>query len=276
MWHTFFIPNNSKNKTKHKEHHILSSPSRVKSNKELRDAQTSAYSLYGNNRTDDDRTTSSLSTYLSIKKNGNHDDSLDDDDDDDDFFLGCIKADCNPVREVSKVVKVVERQTRDYYGACPEIQIVDATVPLNNNNGTNGGNGNAGNGKSQKHQEEKKNFTYVPHHLHYIVGELLKNSCRATVKRHVESGAAGPLPPIRIVIVKGAEDVTIKVADRGGGIPRSLMNQIWKFAHSTEKSSDENDTEFGVDEVTGTKGLRGFGLPLARIYARYLGGELVS
>jgi pyruvate dehydrogenase kinase 2/3/4 len=80
------------------------------------------------------------------------------------------------------------------------------------------------------------------------------------------------MPPIKIVIVKGKEDVTIKIADRGGGIPRSKMSKLWKFAHSTA-ASDETETDFGVDEFTGAK-LRGFGLPLARIYARYLGGEL--
>ena len=80
------------------------------------------------------------------------------------------------------------------------------------------------------------------------------------------------LPPIRIVIVKGKEDVTIKVADRGGGIPRSKMPTVFRFAHSTA-GEEENSTDFGVDEMTGTK-IRGFGLPLARIYARYLGGEM--
>jgi pyruvate dehydrogenase kinase 2/3/4 len=91
----------------------------------------------------------------------------------------------------------------------------------------------------------------------------------------LESEAKGEkteLPPIRIVIVKGNQDVTIKVADRGGGIPRSKMATIFKFAHSTT-DEEENSTDFGVDEMTGTK-IRGFGLPLARIYSRYLGGEL--
>ena len=41
------------------------------------------------------------------------------------------------------------------------------------------------------------------------------------------------LPSITVVIVKGAEDVTIKIADRGGGVPRSEMDKIWTFAHST-------------------------------------------
>jgi hypothetical protein len=80
------------------------------------------------------------------------------------------------------------------------------------------------------------------------------------------------MPPIRVVIVKGDEDVTIKIADQGGGIPRSKIGTIWKFAHSTA-GEEESLSDFGVDEVTGTK-IRGFGLPLARIYARYLGGEL--
>jgi hypothetical protein len=67
------------------------------------------------------------------------------------------------------------------------------------------------------------------------------------------------------------------------------MGKIWKFGHSTETSDDEDDdsendssdeedddkAEFvvGKEEVAGTH-IRGFGLPLARIYARYFGGEL--
>ena len=80
------------------------------------------------------------------------------------------------------------------------------------------------------------------------------------------------MPPIRIAVVKGKEDVTIKIADRGGGIPRSSMEKIWSWGISTS-GREEDQTEFGVDEFTGAT-IRGFGLNLARIYARYLGGEL--
>ena len=41
------------------------------------------------------------------------------------------------------------------------------------------------------------------------------------------------LPPIKVVVVKGAEDVTIKISDVGGGIQRSALDDIWSFAHST-------------------------------------------
>jgi pyruvate dehydrogenase kinase 2/3/4 len=77
----------------------------------------------------------------------------------DNDFLGCIQTDCDPIREVEKIVETVTLQTQDHFGVCPEIQIVDSS------------------------QNEDSKFTYVPHHLHYMVGELLKNSCRATVKR---------------------------------------------------------------------------------------------
>ncbi|KAL7533661.1 hypothetical protein ACHAWF_004578 [Thalassiosira exigua] len=74
---------------------------------------------------------------------------------------GAIQKDCDPVREVKRTVARVTRLCRESYGIAPEIKIVDctpdgdATVP----------------------------FTYVPHHLRYMLAELLKNSCRATVRR---------------------------------------------------------------------------------------------
>ena len=87
---------------------------------------------------------------------------------------------------------------------------------------------------------------------------------------------APTLPPIRLIVAKGAEDVTIKIADRGGGMPRSLMRRIWTFAHSTlknEKRPEEEKCDFEKDEFTG-RHIRGFGLPVTRIYARYFGGEV--
>ena len=82
-----------------------------------------------------------------------------DEEDVDTDFLGCIHTDCDPSKEVRKVASKIKRQTEDYYRMCPEIQIIDST------------------------RKSDTKFTYVPHHLHYMVGELIKNSCRATVRR---------------------------------------------------------------------------------------------
>jgi len=75
-------------------------------------------------------------------------------------------------------------------------------------------------------------------------------------------------------VVKGAEDITIKIADQGGGVARSILDKMWTFAHSTFKDDTiERNTDMEMDEFTGGN-IRGFGLPLARIYARYFGGDL--
>jgi pyruvate dehydrogenase kinase 2/3/4 len=160
--------------------------------------------------------------------------------------LGCIQTDCDPVQEVRTICERVRQQTKDCYGVSPEIELIDCST----------------------HNPGK--FTYPPHHLQYMVAELLKNSCRATVDRYFLSNQ--PMPPIRVIVVQGDEDVSIKVADSGGGAPRSTMAKIWKFAHSTSPDLEE-DFDFGKDALVGKK-VRGFGLPLARIYARYFGGEL--
>ena len=61
------------------------------------------------------------------------------------------------------------------------------------------------------------------------------------------------LPPIRVIVVKGAEDVTIKIADRAGGVPRSLARRVWSFAHTDSgpvTMEREKDSEFEIDEVS--------------------------
>lgn len=74
---------------------------------------------------------------------------------------GCIQQNCDPIKEVKRTVARVTKLCRESYGIAPEIQILNCNV----DNGADAP------------------FTYVPHHLRYMLAELLKNSCRATVKR---------------------------------------------------------------------------------------------
>lgn len=56
------------------------------------------------------------------------------------------------------------------------------------------------------------NGRYVPSHLHLMVFELVKNSLRAVQERYMDSDNV--VPPIRIIVADGIEDVTIKVLMR--------------------------------------------------------------
>lgn len=69
---------------------------------------------------------------------------------------------------------------------------------------------------------------FLPLHRAHIIFELLKNSLRAVVERYGPD-YDGEYPPIKVVVVEGNEDITIKISDEGGGIPRSAIPLIWTY-----------------------------------------------
>jgi hypothetical protein len=71
---------------------------------------------------------------------------------------GAISTSVDPVREAKLVAGQVMQDCTMSFGVSPEMHVVDST------------------GSSTS--------THVPHHLHYIIAELLKNSCRAVLKKH--------------------------------------------------------------------------------------------
>lgn len=78
-------------------------------------------------------------------------------------------------------------------------------------------------------------------------------------------------------MAEGLEDVTIKVMDEGGGIPRSGMARIWTYMYSTAKNPYPDDSVLDDDAVPSTPAVLagyGYGLPLSRLYAKYFGGDL--
>ncbi|KNA16490.1 hypothetical protein SOVF_088470 [Spinacia oleracea] len=114
-------------------------------------------------------------------------------------------------------------------------------------------------------------FPYVPSHLHLMVFELVKNSLRAVQERYMDSDNV--VPPIRIIVADGIEDVTIKVSDEGGGIPRSGLSKIFTYLYSTAENPLDEHTDLGTSDNVTMAGY-GYGLPISRLYARYFGGDL--
>ncbi|KAI8141658.1 mitochondrial branched-chain alpha-ketoacid dehydrogenase kinase-domain-containing protein [Fennellomyces sp. T-0311] len=125
-------------------------------------------------------------------------------------------------------------------------------------------------------------FTYIPVHLEYILTELLKNAQRATVEFAKKRGQDPP-PPIQITISHGQEDIGIRIRDQGGGVAEDDLNQVFEYSYTTVAKAAEDDDPTniftGMAEMAMQSGIGGplaglgFGLPLARMYARYFGGS---
>lgn len=105
-------------------------------------------------------------------------------------FSGIIQSNCNPMVVARDAADDSMQLCETHYGVTPLVRI--------------------------QSPNPNETFTYVPAHLHYILSELLKNALRATVNFH---GVNAELHPVDVVIARGRSDVTIKISDRGGGIP---------------------------------------------------------
>ncbi|GMI70228.1 pyruvate dehydrogenase kinase [Hibiscus trionum] len=114
-------------------------------------------------------------------------------------------------------------------------------------------------------------FPYVPTHLQLMVFELVKNSLRAVQERFMDSDKVAP--PVRIVVAEGIEDVTIKISDEGGGIPRKGLPKIFTYLYSTAKNPLDEYQDLGTDDRITMAGF-GYGIPISRLYAQYFGGDL--
>jgi pyruvate dehydrogenase kinase 2/3/4 len=180
-------------------------------------------------------------------------------------YIGMICLDTSPLEIVQTAAEHATDLCMQNYGQAPEV-IIEGRIDLT--------------------------FPYFPTHLHYMLLELLKNACRATMEHHEKSEAVrrpkgfsfytmdSDPPPVRVIIADGTEneDVVIKISDQGGGIRRSVVDKIWSYLFTTA-SPEVQASVIGEQEKpkfnasAPIAGL-GVGLPLSRAYARYFGGDL--
>ncbi|KAG2217569.1 hypothetical protein INT45_004922 [Circinella minor] len=173
----------------------------------------------------------------------------------DNSYIGIIDTQLNPAQLVKQCSDFVAELCEFNYGASPET-IMDGHTDAT--------------------------FTYIPVHLEYILTELLKNAQRATVEFAKKRGLSQP-PPIQITISHGQEDISIRIRDQGGGVAEDDLNQVFEYSYTTvaKASEDEDPSNIftGIAEMAMQSGIGGplaglgFGLPLARMYARYFGGS---
>ena len=73
-------------------------------------------------------------------------------------------------------------------------------------------------------------------------------------------------------MVKSKIDVSIKISDQGGGIPRCQTEQLFTYLYSTAPAPDmKSNSGMGSAPLAGL----GYGLPLSRLYARYFHGDIL-
>uniref|UniRef100_A0AAV2K1K7 Protein-serine/threonine kinase n=1 Tax=Knipowitschia caucasica TaxID=637954 RepID=A0AAV2K1K7_KNICA len=106
---------------------------------------------------------------------------------------------------------------------------------------------------------------YVPSHLYHMVFELFKNAMRATMELY---GDSMEYPSIQAHVSLGTEDLTVKVSDRGGGVPLRKIDRLFSYTYSTAPKPDMDRSD--AVPLAGY----GYGLPISRLYARYFQGDL--
>jgi len=106
----------------------------------------------------------------------------------------------------------------------------------------------------------------------------------STLQPKIPHHECAPSPPIRVLLAQADGVVTVCVEDRAGGIRRDMMKHIWSYGHAglSITSAQLSHQDHGVDDKTAHHHLAskcpsftsGFGLPLARVVMRYMGGDV--
>lgn len=158
--------------------------------------------------------------------------------------IGSIDPNCDVVEVVKDAFESSKMLCDQYYLMSPEVELKQV---------------------NSKDPSEPVNIVYVPSHLYHMLFELFKNAMRATVETHENSTY---LPPIKVRVSLGHEDLTIKMSDRGGGVPLRKIERLFSYMYSTAPSP--------VTDNARNAPLAGFGygLPISRLYARYFQGDL--
>ncbi|XP_064204319.1 pyruvate dehydrogenase kinase, isozyme 4 [Anguilla rostrata] len=158
--------------------------------------------------------------------------------------IGSIDPNCDVVGVVKDAYESAKMLCDQYYLTSPEVEIKQV---------------------NSKGPELPLHIVYVPSHLYHMLFELFKNAMRATVEAHETSLT---LPPIKLLVSLGSEDLTIKMADRGGGVPLRKIERLFSYMYSTAPSPVIGDARNAP--LAGF----GYGLPISRLYAKYFQGDL--
>ncbi|XP_039977201.1 pyruvate dehydrogenase (acetyl-transferring) kinase isozyme 2, mitochondrial-like isoform X2 [Xiphias gladius] len=158
--------------------------------------------------------------------------------------IGCIDSMCDVTEVARDAYESAKLLCEQYYLGAPELELRQ----MNANS-----------------IREPIQISYIPSHLYHMLFELFKNSMRATIEN---SEASMTLPPIKVMVSLGGEDLSIKMSDSGGGVPFRKTEHLFSYMYSTAPRPSIGDKHRAP--LAGF----GYGLPISRLYARYFQGDL--
>ncbi|XP_043931479.1 pyruvate dehydrogenase (acetyl-transferring) kinase isozyme 1, mitochondrial isoform X2 [Protopterus annectens] len=158
--------------------------------------------------------------------------------------IGSIDPNCSVVEVIEDAYENAKRLCDLYYMSSPNLEIEESNA---------------------KSRGQPVQVVYVPSHLYHMVFELFKNSMRATMENHLDKNDH---PPVRVNVTLGNEDLTVKISDRGGGVPLRKVDLLFNYMYSTAPYPRVENAR--AAPLAGF----GYGLPISRLYARYFQGDL--
>ncbi|XP_067280831.1 pyruvate dehydrogenase kinase, isozyme 3b [Pseudorasbora parva] len=160
--------------------------------------------------------------------------------------IGSIDPACNVAEVVRDAYETAKMLCEQYYMTAPELKIGEFNY---------------------KTPKKPVQVVYVPSHLFHMLFELFKNSMRATVELYENNSEE--LPPVKAMVTLGKEDLSIKISDKGGGVPLRKIDRLFNYMYSTAPTPRLDSSQAAVP-LAGF----GYGLPISRLYARYFQGDL--
>mgnify|MGYP003365453466 CR=1 FL=1 len=76
-------------------------------------------------------------------------------------------------------------------------------------------------------------FYFLPTHLKYLLGEILRNAYEATMRQYIMKGLIKP-NPITVTIVENPDTYIFRVSDQAGGLDHNNLTDLWSFGKSKE------------------------------------------
>ncbi|KDO23977.1 hypothetical protein SPRG_10674 [Saprolegnia parasitica CBS 223.65] len=122
--------------------------------------------------------------------------------------------------------------------------------------------------------DTKPKMNHMSPLLGFVIPDVRSVSARIVCILILVDGSPrrGELPPITVVICQGQEDLTIKISDEAGGVRRSDWHRLWYYNYTT--ASKEPPQALATGDFREHFSGGGYGLPIARLFARYFGGEI--